>query len=284
LSTPSPPLPGGTGDTREKSPEKEKEKLKMKERKILFSGETFLFFVLISYLFYFVWIISFICLFFNWPFCFRFTFSVITEDSFFINNSHITTISFSYLKITISFHHVDDGPESKSTSHASTDNTAESLAGSDTIKINPPASLSNTNLIVPNGHLSENDISNILESNMDSIIEQDNSNNSSYISNSNYCFTGSTGSSTTSTPIAPGKHGSFFASLLGGSLYQNRSSSILSPAFKSRANPTAAPNTTGHTSTMHDFVPESGNTWDMIIIYKLKTQSKYFILLFSSVK
>jgi hypothetical protein len=177
--------------------------------------------------------------------------------SFFYRSS-ISHISFPFF--TLSFIDIDDGPESKSTSHASTDITAESLAGSENMKINPPPSLSNTNLIVPNGHMSENDISNILESNMDSIIEQDSSNNSSYISNSNYGFTGSTGSSASSTPIAPGKHGSFFASLLGGSLYQNRTTSILSPAFKSRANPTAALNTTGHTSTMHDFVPESGKT------------------------
>jgi hypothetical protein len=50
LSTPSPPLSAGSGDLRDKSPDREK--LKVKERKILFSGLLFLFFIRHDTVFY----------------------------------------------------------------------------------------------------------------------------------------------------------------------------------------------------------------------------------------
>ena len=101
--------------------------------------------------------------------------------------------------------------------------------------------------------MSESDLSSVLENNMRSIIESDNS----AISSSNSHHYGHNANSS-STPIAPGKQGSFFATFLGG--YQNRGNSLLSPAFKSRSAVLSTPNNSniGHTSSMHDFVPESG--------------------------
>ena len=108
-------------------------------------------------------------------------------------------------------------------------------------------------------NLSESDISNILERNMSSVIENENSYSGNNSSHSNYS------NSATSTPISQGKHG--FFSLIGASLYPNRNN-LLSPAFKTRAqlnanahansNSSSSTASTGYTSAMHDFVPESG--------------------------
>jgi hypothetical protein len=107
--------------------------------------------------------------------------------------------------------------------------------------------------------MSESDLSNVLENNMRSIIENDNNNSSS--SNNHHNHYGSIGNSgnVSSTPINTGKQGSFFATFLGG--YQNRGNSLLSPAFKSRSTVLSTPHNAhiGHTSSMHDFVPESGS-------------------------
>ena len=119
-------------------------------------------------------------------------------------------------------------------------------------------------------NLSESDISNILERNMSSVIENENySGNSSH---SNYSH------SATSTPISQGKHG--FFSLIGASLYPNRNN-LLSPAFKTRAQLNANANSnssmasTGYTSAMHDFVPESGTTLFVLVIGDFIRCSKY---------
>ena len=119
---------------------------------------------------------------------------------------------------------------------------------------------SNNTTPSPNLSMSESDLSNVIENNMRSIIENS---DSSTISSQNSHHYGNNShnhhiSNTSSTPIAQGKQGSFFATFLGG--YQNRGNSILSPAFKSRSTVLSTPNNShiGHTSSMHDFVPESG--------------------------
>ena len=130
---------------------------------------------------------------------------------------------------------------------------------------------SNTTTPSPNLSMSESDLSNVIENNMRSIIE--NSDNSTISSQNSYHYGNnnshnnhnnshnnhnSHSNNTSSTPIAQNKQGSFFATFLGG--YQNRGNSILSPAFKSRSTVLSTPNNShiGHTSSMHDFVPESG--------------------------
>ena len=114
---------------------------------------------------------------------------------------------------------------------------------------------SNATTPSPNLSMSESDLSNVLENNMRSIIESDNNTISS--NNNHYGSIGNSGN-VSSTPIITGKQGSFFATFLGG--YQNRGNSLLSPAFKSRSAVISTPNhaNIGHTSSMHDFVPESG--------------------------
>lgn len=120
---------------------------------------------------------------------------------------------------------------------------------------------SNATTPSPNLSMSESDLSNVLENNMRSIIESDNNNSSSSNNHHNHHnHYGSIGNSgnVSSTPINTGKQGSFFATFLGG--YQNRGNSLLSPAFKSRSTVLSTPHNAhiGHTSSMHDFVPESG--------------------------
>lgn len=123
---------------------------------------------------------------------------------------------------------------------------------------------SNATTPSPNLSMSESDLSNVLENNMRSIIENDSNTNSSSSNhhnhnnhNNHYGSIGNSGN-VSSTPINTGKQGSFFATFLGG--YQNRGNSLLSPAFKSRSTVLSTPHNAhiGHTSSMHDFVPESG--------------------------
>ena len=104
--------------------------------------------------------------------------------------------------------------------------------------------------------MSESDLSSVLENNMRSIIESDNSAISSSHSH-HYGHNGHIGS-TSSTPVAHGKQGSFFSTFLGG--YQTRGTLLSSPAFKSRSTVHSTSNNShiGHTSSMHDFVSESG--------------------------
>ena len=121
---------------------------------------------------------------------------------------------------------------------------------------------SNTTTPSPNLSMSESDLSNVIENNMRSIIENNDnstisSQNSHHYGNNSHNNHNNHHNHTSSTPIAHNKQGSFFATFLGG--YQNRGNSILSPAFKSRSTVLSTPNNShiGHTSSMHDFVPES---------------------------
>lgn len=125
-------------------------------------------------------------------------------------------------------------------------------------------------------NLSESDISNILERNMSSVIENENySGSSGHISNYS--------NSASSTSISQGKHG--FFSLIGASLYPNRNN-LLSPALKTRAQLNASArdatisstSSTGYSSSMHDFVPESGTRF-FILVKFMECSDALFVLL-----